>query len=45
MGPAALEMSQEALGFGNFNMIAAAAGVVLVLGMQMIKEGSERNGN
>lgn len=45
MGPTTLEMPQEALGFGNFNMIAATAGVALVLGMQMIKERSERNGN
>lgn len=35
MGPTTLEMPKEALGFGNFNMIAAAAGVTLVLGMQM----------
>lgn len=34
MGPTTLEMPQEALGFGNFNMIAATAGVALVLGMQ-----------
>lgn len=45
MGPTTLEMPGEALGFGNFNMIAAAAGVALVLGIQMIKERSERNGN
>lgn len=45
MGPTTLEMPKEALGFGNFNMIAAAAGVTLVLGIQMIKERSERNGN
>lgn len=41
MGPTTLQMPQEALGFGNFNMIAAAAGVALVLGMQMIKERSQ----
>lgn len=45
MGPTTLEMPKEALGFGNFNMVAAAAGVALVLGMQMIKERSERNGS
>jgi len=45
MGPTTLQMPQEALGFGKFNMIAAAAGVALVLGMQMIKERSEKNGN
>lgn len=41
MGPTTLQMPQEALGFGKFNMIAAAAGVALVLGMQMIKERSQ----
>lgn len=45
MGPTTLEMPQEALGFGNFHMTWAAVGVALVLGMQMIKERSERNGN
>lgn len=45
MGPTTLETPQEALGFGNFRMLAAATGVALVLGMQMIKERSERNGN
>lgn len=45
MGPTTLEIPQEALGFGNFNMIWAVVGVALVLGMQMIKERSERNGN
>lgn len=45
MGPTSLEMPQEALGFGNFHIIWAAVGVALVLGMQMIKERSERNGN
>lgn len=45
MGPTTLEMPQEALHFGNFHVIWASAGVVLVLGMQMIKERSERNGN
>ncbi len=43
MGPTTLEMPQEALGFGNFHLIAAVAGLALVLGMQMIKERSERN--
>lgn len=41
MGPTTLQMPQEALDFGKFNMIAAAAGVALVLGMQMIKERSQ----
>lgn len=42
MGPTTLEIPQEALSFGNFHMIWAATGVALVLGMQMIKERSER---
>ncbi len=45
MGPTTLEMPKEALGFGNFHITWAIAGVALVLGMQMIKERSERNGN
>lgn len=45
MGPTTLEMPREALGFGNFHIIAAAAGLALVLGMQIMKERSERNGN
>lgn len=45
MGPTTLKMPQEALGFGNFHMAAAAIGVTLILGMQMIKERRERNGN
>ncbi len=45
MGPTTLEAPQEALGFGNLHMIAAAAGVALVLGMQMIKERSKKNGD
>lgn len=45
MGPVTLEMPREALGFGNFHVTWAAAGVALVSGMQVIKERSERNGN
>lgn len=45
MGPTTLDMPREALGFGNFHIIAAAAGLALVLGMQIMKERSERNGN
>lgn len=41
MGPTTLEIPQAALSFGNFQIVWAAAGVALVLGMQMIKE---RNG-
>ena len=36
---------QDALSLGDFHVIAAIAGVVLVMGMQMIRERSERNGN
>lgn len=45
MGPTTLEMPQEALDFGNFQLAAAVVGVALVLGMEKIKEKSERNGN
>lgn len=45
MGPTTLKIPQHALGLGSFNMIAAVVGVVLLLGMQMIKERSEKNGN
>lgn len=45
MGPTTLEVPREALGIGNFHVIAAIVGVVLPLGMQMIKERSVVNGN
>lgn len=45
MGPMTLEIPQEALGLANFHMIWAAIGVALVLGMQLVKERSERNGD
>lgn len=45
MGPMTLEIPQEALGLANFHMIWAAIGVALVLGMQLIKERSGRNGD
>lgn len=45
MGPTTLETPQTALSFGNFHVLAAFVGVVLVLGMQMIKERSGGNGN
>lgn len=38
MGPTTLEMPKEALILGNFHIITAIVGVVLILGMQMIKE-------
>lgn len=43
MGPTTLDTPQAALGFENFHILWAAAGAALVLGMQMIKERSERN--
>lgn len=38
MGPTTLEEPQAALSPGSFHFIAAAAGIILVLGMQLIKE-------
>lgn len=38
MGPTTLDVPQAALGFHNFNILAAVAGIVLVLGMEYIKE-------
>ncbi|WP_330594927.1 hypothetical protein [Roseburia yibonii] len=40
MGPTTLETVQPALGFANFNLIAAVIGVAMVLGMQVVKERS-----
>lgn len=40
MGPTTLEIPQDALSIGDFHMAAAALGVALVLGMQIIKERS-----
>ena len=45
MGPTTLEVPQGALNLGNFQIVSAAIGVALVLGMQMIKERSGINGN
>lgn len=45
MGPTTLEIPQAPLDIGNFSLIPAIIGVVLVFGMKMIKERSERNGN
>ena len=38
MGPTTLETPREAMTLGTFSVIAAIIGVVLVLGMQLIKE-------
>lgn len=45
MGPTTLEVPQGALNLGSFQIVSAAIGVALVLGMQMIKERSGINGN
>lgn len=45
MGPTTLETPQAALSISDFHVLAALVGVVLVLGMQMIKERSGGNGN
>ena len=45
MGPTTLEVPQGALNPGSFQIVSAAIGVALVLGMQMIKERSGINGN
>lgn len=45
MEPTTLEIPQAPLNVGNFFPIPAIIGVVLVFGMKMIKERSERNGN
>lgn len=38
MGPTTLEIPQKAMTLGSFHIIAAVVGVVLVLGMQLMKE-------
>lgn len=43
MGPTTLEIPRNALSIGNFHVIAAIVGVILPLGMQMIKESSAVN--
>ena len=45
MGPTTLEVPQGALNPGSFQIVSAAIGVALVLGMQIIKERSGINGN
>ncbi len=45
MGPATLEIPRSALSIGNFHVIAAVVGVILPIGMQMIKERSVANGD
>lgn len=38
MGPTTLEVPQKAMSLGQFHIVAAIVGVVLVLGMQLFKE-------
>lgn len=38
MGPTTLKVPQAAMSFGNFQVMAALIGVLLVLGMQFVKE-------
>lgn len=45
MGPTTLEIPQKPVSVDNFSLIAAVVGVVLVFGMQMIREKSETNRN
>ena len=45
MGPVTLEIPQAPLDIDNFSLVPAILGVVLVYGMQIIKERSVRNGN
>ena len=40
MGPVTLKVSQPPLSIGRFNLVAAVIGVMLVLGMQFIKNAS-----
>lgn len=44
-GPTTLELPKEAMNLENFQVLPCLIGVVLVAGMQMIKERSEKNGN
>lgn len=45
MGPATLRIPQAPLDIGNFSLVSAVIGVVLVFGMQKIKERSVKDGN
>lgn len=45
MGPTTLETAKAALSLQNFQIIACLAGILLVLGMQVIKERSVNYGN
>ena len=45
MGPTTLKVPQTALNFSNFHVLSAIIGAILVLGMQFMKESSEKNGH
>ena len=42
-GPTTLKIPQAAMGFGTFNIIACIIGLLLVVGMQALRERGERN--
>ena len=42
-GPTTLDVPKAAMDFSHFNIIACMIGILLVVGMQMIKERSEKN--
>lgn len=44
-GPTTLTVAKEAMNFGNFQIVPCLFGLLLVLGMQMVKERSEKHGN
>lgn len=44
-GPTTLEIPKAAMNLGNFQIVPCLIGLVLVAGMQMIKERSEKHGN
>lgn len=45
MGPTTLEIPQKPINMSNFSLIAAIAGVVLVFGLQIMREKSETDGS
>lgn len=44
MGPTTLKVPEAPMGLGTFHIIACVVGVALVIGMQFLKEGGEKNG-
>ena len=45
MGPTTLKIPQTALSFSNFHILATIIGTILVLSLQFIKEGGNKNGH